>query len=126
RRILGSIGMLGESGTKDILKVLEMLDHNGWHYNSKETLNTYAESLESDPKIVKQRIRRAVKKGLTNIASLGVEDYYGDDFNEYARTLFNFDAVRSEMDLLRGRSAYGGSPSIDKFFEGLEMLCEEK
>ncbi len=126
RRILGSIGMLGESGTKDILKVLEMLDHNGWHYNSKETLNAYAESLESDPKIVKQRIRRAVKKGLTNIASLGVEDYYGDDFNEYARTLFNFDAVRSEMDLLRGRSAYGGSPSIDKFFEGLEMLCEEK
>ena len=126
RRILGSIGMLGESGTKDILKVLEMLDHNGWHYNSKETLNAYAESLESDPKIVKQRIRRAVKKGLTNIASLGVEDYYGDDFNEYARTLFNFDAVRSEMDLLRGHSAYGGSPSIDKFFEGLEMLCEEK
>jgi len=126
RRILGSIGMLGESGTKDILKVLEMLDHNGWHYNSKETLNAYAESLESDPKIVKQRIRRAVKKGLTNIASLGVEDYYGDDFNEYARTLFNFDAVRSEMDLLRGRSAYGGSPSIGKFFEGLEMLCEEK
>ena len=126
RRILGSIGMLGESGTKDILKVLEMLDHNGWHYNSKETLNAYAESLESDPKIVKQRIRRAVKKGLTNVASMGIEDYYGDAFSEYSRTLFNFDAVRSEMDLLRGRSAYGGSPSIDRFFEGLEMLCEEK
>jgi len=125
RRILGSIGMLGESGTHDILRVMEILEEKGSHYN-KETLNVYAESLGSDPKIVKQRIRRAVKKGLTNIASLGVEDYYGDDFNEYARTLFNFDAVRSEMDLLRGRSQYGGSPSIDKFFEGLEMLCEEK
>ena len=126
RRILGSIGMLGESGTKDILRVLEMMQDKGWHYDSKETLNAYAGSLDSDPKIVKQRIRRAVKKGLTNVASMGIEDYYGDAFSEYSRTLFNFDAVRSEMDLLRGRSAYGGSPSIDRFFEGLEMLCEEK
>ena len=125
KRILGSIGMLGESGTKDIMAVIEMLLLEGRPYNGKETLDKYSESLESDPKVVKQRIRRAIKKGLTNLASLGIEDYYNDSFSEYSHTLFNFDSVRSEMDLIRGKSSYGGSPSIDKFFEGLELLCSD-
>lgn len=125
KRILGSIGMLGESGTKDIMAVIEMLLLEGEPYNGKNTLDKYANSLESDPKVVKQRIRRAIKKGLTNLASLGIEDYYNESFSEYSHTLFNFDSVRSEMDLIRGKSAYGGSPSIDKFFEGLELLCSE-
>ena len=125
RRILGIIGMLGETGTKDITSVMEMLINNKEKYQARFTLDQYAESLNSDPKIVKQRIRRAIKKGLTNVASLGVEDYYNDSFAEYANTLFNFEAVRSEMDLIRGKSPYGGSPSIDKFFEGLEMLTNE-
>lgn len=125
RRILGTIGMLGEAGTKDIMSVTEMMITSGESYTSKITLDKYAQSLDADPKIVKQRIRRAIKKGLTNVASLGVEDYYNDNFSEYANTLFNFEAVRSEMDLIRGKSQYGGSPSIDKFFEGLELLCNE-
>ncbi len=122
KKILGALGMLGESGTKDILSVIDMLQKDDLTFNTKTTLNDYSASLDSDPKIVKQRIRRAVKRGLTNIASIGVEDYYNDMFSEYAHMLFNFDAVRSEMDMLRGKSAYGGSPSIDKFFEGLILL----
>lgn len=124
RKILGSVGMLGESGTKDIINVCQMLKKGNASYDSKSTLNAYAFSLGEDPKIVKQRIRRAVKRGLTNTAALGIEDYYSDLFEQYAHSLFNFDAIRSEMDLLRGKSAYGGRPSIDKFFEGLQMLCE--
>lgn len=124
RKILGSVGMLGESGTKDIINVCQMMKKDNASYDSKSTLNTYALSLGEDPKIVKQRIRRAVKRGLTNTAALGIEDYYSDLFEQYAHSLFNFDAIRSEMDLLRGKSAYGGRPSIDKFFEGLQMLCE--
>lgn len=125
KKILGSLGMLGESGTKDILSVIDMLQKDDLLFNTKTTLNDYSASLDSDPKIVKQRIRRAVKRGLTNIASIGVEDYYNDMFSEYAHMLFNFDAVRSEMDMLRGKSAYGGSPSIDKFFEGLILLISD-
>ncbi|MGN1412765.1 MAG: DNA-binding domain-containing protein [Anaerovoracaceae bacterium] len=124
RKILGSVGMLGESGTKDIINVCQMMKKEKTAYDSKSTLNAYAFSLGEDPKIVKQRIRRAVKRGLTNTAALGIEDYYSDLFEQYAHSLFNFDAIRSEMDLLRGKSAYGGRPSIDKFFEGLQMLCE--
>ena len=125
RRILGTIGMLGEAGTKDIMAVTEMMVLSGEKYETKKTLDKYSESLDSDPKMVKQRIRRAIKKGLTNVASLGIEDFYDDSFSNYAHTLFSFEAVRSEMDLLRGKSQYGGSPSIDKFFEGLEMLTSE-
>lgn len=124
RKVLGSVGMLGESGTRDIINVCQYLQKNQLPYDSKTTLNTYAESLGEDPKTVKQRIRRAVKRGLTNTAALGIEDYYNDMFDQYAHSLFNFDAIRSEMDLLRGKSAYGGRPSIDKFFEGLEVICD--
>lgn len=125
KKILGSVGMLGESGTKDILNVCSYLNRNNLNYDSKTTLNDYATHLNEDPKSVKQRIRRAIKRGLTNVASLGIEDYYSDSFDEYSHTLFNFDAVRMEMDLLRGKSQYGGRPTIDRFFEGLEALCED-
>ena len=122
KKVLGYAGMLGETGTKDITNVMLMLKKNGNHYDSKSTLNDYAESLGEDAKIVKQRIRRSIKKGLSNIAAIGIEDYYSESFETYANTLFNFDAVRAEMELQRGKSQYGGRPSIDKFFEGLELL----
>ena len=125
KKILGSVGMLGESGTKDILNVCNYLNRNNLNYDSKTTLNDYAAHLNEDPKSVKQRIRRAIKRGLTNVASLGIEDYYSDSVDEYSHTLFNFDTVRMEMDLLRGKSQYGGRPTIDRFFEGLEALCED-
>lgn len=125
KKILGSVGMLGESGTKDILNVCGYMSRSNLSYDSKTTLNDYAASLGEDPKIVKQRIRRAIKRGLTNVASLGIEDYYSDSFDRFSHTLYNFDAVRMEMDLLRGKSQYGGRPTIDRFFEGLEALCEE-
>lgn len=125
KKILASVGMLGESGTKDIINVCALLEKDGLDYDSKTTLNDYATSIGEDPKIVKQRIRRAVKRGLVNVASLGIEDYYNDSFNQYSHTLFNFDTVRSEMDLIRGKSPYGGKPSIDSFFEGLETLCDK-
>lgn len=125
KKVLGYVGMLGETGTKDITNVMLMLKKNGNHYDSKSTLNDYAKSLGEDAKIVKQRIRRSIKKGLSNIAAIGIEDYYSESFETYANTLFNFDAVRAEMELQRGKSPYGGRPSIDKFFEGLELLLRK-
>lgn len=124
KKILGYVGLSGESGSKDIISVSEYLIKNNLKYDSKSTLNTYSLSLGEDPKSVKQRIRRAVKRGLTNVAALGVEDSYNDTFSDYSHILFNFDAVKMEMDLIRGKSAYGGRPSIDTFLEGLELLWE--
>ena len=126
KKILGFLGMLGESGTNDILSILERLLSANATYNSKKTIDDYAESLQSDSKIVKQRIRRAIKKGLTNIASIGVEDSYNNIFTEYAHILFDFDAVRNEMNLIRGTSENGGSPSVDRFLEGLLLLSHSE
>ena len=123
KKTLGAIGMLGESGTKDIINIFQMLVSTDKVYD-KTTQNSYAQSIGEDPKIVKQRIRRAIKRGLTNTAAMGLEDYYGEAFDRFSHALFNFEAVRSEMDLLRGKSIYGGRPSVDKFFEGLQVICE--
>ena len=123
RKVLGSAGMLGESGTQDILNICRMLKDCRLSYCSKTTLQTYANSLGEDTKTVRQRIRRSIKHGLTNTAALGIEDYYNDMFDQYSHALFTFDAIRMEMDLLRGKSPYGGRPSIDKFFEGLQFVC---
>ena len=125
RKILGSLGMLGESGTKDILAIQLSLSRSGSYYDGKTTLDTYALQLDTDPKIIRQRIRRAIRKGLSNLASLGVEDAYNDVFSDYAHTLFDFETVRSEMNLIRGKGQAGGSPSIDKFMEGLQLLCKD-
>ncbi len=123
RKILGSAGMLGETGTQDILNICRMLKDCRLSYCSKTTLQTYATSRGEETKTVRQRIRRSIKHGLTNTAALGIEDYYNDMFDQYSHALFTFDAIRMEMDLLRGKSPYGGRPSIDKFFEGLQFVC---
>ncbi len=126
KKSLGYLGMLGESGTNDILAILEKLLSANAAYNSKKTIDEYADSLQSDGKIVKQRIRRAIKKGLTNIASIGVEDSYNNIYTEYANILFDFDAVRNEMNLIRGTADSGGSPSVDRFLEGLLLLSHSE
>jgi two-component system response regulator YcbB len=65
-----------------------------------------------------------VKTGLTNLAHLGIEDFMNDTFTDYSSTLFPFEEVRTEMDYIRGKRAYGGKVSLKKFIESLMMQAE--
>ena len=125
KKILGSLGMLGEGGTADILAITEKLLLSEGTYDSKSTIEQYAEHSSTDIRTVKQRMRRAMKKGLHNAASLGVEDPYNDIFAEYGHILFPSSALRSEMQKLRGTGHGGGSPSLDQFLEGLLFLSKQ-
>jgi len=124
KHILSKLGMLGEKGTGDIIKVCEYLLETGKNYedcNINEICNYFPDSANT----IKQRIRRSIKDGLTNLAHAGLEDYYNESFQSYSSTLFDFESVKAEMDLIRGKRPVGGKININKFFEGLLLLCDK-
>lgn len=115
---LGMLGMLGEKGTADILEVCRYLIEQNAKLD-RDVLAKVAEAKGETSKNVEQRIRRAIKKGLNNVASLGVDDYGNEVFQVYANYVFDFKNIRDEMDHIKGKSAAGGRVSISKFVEGL-------
>ena len=122
--ILNKLGMSGEKGAKEILSICEYLYSNNQdmsEVNIKEICNVIG--LNSN--VTEQRIRRAITKGMSNIANLGIEDYMNESFVMYSNTLFNFEDVKAEMDYIRGKKSYGGKISIKKFIDGIMILTEE-
>lgn len=121
--VLSMLGMLGEKGTNDIINICAFLIENNKSYD-EFTIDNMSSSIGESPKTVKQRIRRAMKEGLINIANAGLEDYYGESFQQYSNMLYDFENVRAEMDHIRGKKMTGGKVNINKFFEGLLLLSE--
>jgi two-component system response regulator YcbB len=123
KHILGILGMLGEKGTTDIIKICTYLIENKKSFsecNIEKIFTCFGDNSD----IVKQRIRRAIKGGLENMANLGIEDYGNETFCTYSNVLFNFSSVKAEMDHIKGIKKTGGKISINKFFEGLLLNCE--
>lgn len=115
--LLRKIGILGESGSRDIVALVGYLaDHPDDIAMPLEKLCAMAGEM---PKTVEQRIRRAAFAGLTSLASLGVEDYANDVFTEYAGSLYQFEQVRKEMDYIRGKSDHHGKVQIRTFLSAL-------
>lgn len=116
--ILNKLGMSGEKGAKDILEVCKYLLHNK---KTMSDMNIYdvCNQLSSNSKNMEQRIRRAITKGISNIANLGVEDYMNEIYIMYSNSLFNFEEIKIEMDHIRGKSASNGKVNIKKFIDGL-------
>lgn len=123
KHILSILGMLGEKGTTDIMKICEYLIENKKTFSecNLDKLFTY---FGDNSDIVKQRVRRAIKVGLENMANLGIEDYGNETFYIYSNVLFKFSSVKGEMDHIKGLKKTGGKISVNKFFEGLLLNCE--
>lgn len=121
--ILNRMGMSGEKGGDDILKICHYL-----HYNkrsiSQVSIGQLCELLSEAPKNMEQRIRRAIAVGMANLAHLGIEDFMNETFTAYSSTLFPFEEIRAEMDYIRGKRKYGGKVSIKKFIDSLMLAVE--
>lgn len=115
---LGLLGMLGEKGTSDILSVCQYLIEHDEEYSKAVLTQVAAEKLETS-KNLEQRMRRAIKKGLANVANLGIDDYSNEVFQVYANYVFDFKNIKDEMDFIKGSSSGGGRVNISKFIEGL-------
>lgn len=116
--ILNKLGMTGEKGATDILNVCKFLLSNNLTM-SETTMNDISSSFNTNPKSMEQRIRRAISKGLSNIANLGIEDNMNEIYLMYSNSLFNFEEVKTEMDFIRGKTSYSGKINIRKFIDGL-------
>lgn len=123
RIILNKIGISGEKGSADIVKICEHLKNTCTDVASI-SVGQMCESVSDNPKSVEQRIRRAIAAGMSNIAHMGIEDFMNETFMSYSATLFSFEDVRCEMDFIRGRSRNNGKVSIKKFIDGLMLEAD--
>ncbi len=123
RMVFSRLGIMGEKGGEDILCICEyMLLNNISNFDFK--INEICDRLNNNPKAMEQRVRRAINKGLVNIASVGIEDYMNENFIRYSNSLYDFENVKAQMDAIRGKRNTGGKISVKRFIENLLLLTE--
>ena len=123
--ILLKLGIMGEMGSTELLKVVKFLIQNNIKLNDI-SIREICSKFTSNPKIMEQKMRRAINTAMSNVAALGIEDYMNETFMEYSNTLFNFEQTKREMDYLRGRSQERGTINMKKFLSGICLLCENQ
>jgi len=123
KQVMSKIGILGESGAQDILQLCQYYLDNQ-HSTNDVKINDVCVILSEQPKAMEQRLRRAINRGLVNLANLGIEDYMNDVFVKYASTLYDFESIKAEMDYIRKKRTSGGKISVKKFLDNLMIIRE--
>lgn len=107
--ILSELGILGESGTKDLIKIMNYLYRKKIRSDSqfptiKEIYHEVAAlsgqspmEIAKEAKAMEQRIRRVINHAISNLASLGLSDYTHPKFEYYASKFFDFPEVHKRM-----------------------------
>jgi len=135
RYLLTELGMIGESGGRDLLDMLAYIHRTEREnpydrsfpslkeifYNvALQKVGVFANpaDVQKEVKASEQRVRRAINQGLVHLASLGLTDYANPKFETYAAQFFDFTEVRKKMmELEKGaESAYAGARINTKKF----------
>jgi len=113
--LLAELGMISESGCKDLLYILDYLaqyDNErsfGHEFPSLKDIfysvttkklgvpSPDLNEIKKESKALEQRVRRALFQGLIHLASIGVTDYTNPKFEEYAPIFFDFTEIRKIM-----------------------------
>lgn len=114
--LLTELGMIGESGCKDLLDMLDYLyqyeQERPYEHEFPSLKDIFTQvalkrlslqapasdtEIKKEAKALEQRVRRAIFQGLNHLASLGVTDYANPTFEEYAPKFFDFTEVRKLM-----------------------------
>lgn len=123
KHFLGNLGLVGEKGATDILNTCKYMIENQVEYN-KETLQAVADLMDDTAKNVEQRIRRTIKKGLTNVAIIAIDDFGSEIVEFYGNYVYDFASLKEEMEFVKGNSQTGGRIKINRFIEGLLTYIE--
>lgn len=124
KNVLQRIGILGEIGSQDIIRLLEYLLSSNKNLN-EYTIKELCSHFSDNPKSMEQRIRRTAFTGLVDLANLGIEDYMNEVFVEYSNSLYSFEQVKKEMDFIRKKAKDRGKVNLKKFIDGLLFYCEK-
>lgn len=122
RSIFQSLGISGERGCDELTEVVCYFCQHRDEL-SEARLSDICSEFSDSPKSMEQRLRRTAASGLSNVASIGLDDYGNETFERYAASLFKFEQVRREMDYLKGNSAQHGNVQIKKFIIALVNEC---
>ncbi|MEF2966472.1 response regulator [Paenibacillus sp. M1] len=139
--ILMSMGMVGESGCRDIIGIMEYLlgreaGETGFP-PLKEVYRAVAcrgkagscgpAEIDKEIKAIEQRLRRALAAGTGHLASIGLTDYGHPKFEYYAPLYFDFEDVRQKMkDMEQGREGGKVKVNIKKFLQVLYLEVQEQ
>lgn len=100
---LSDMGILGEVGSNDLIKVVEILIHNNNPLNTFPPLKDIYESLamkldagdvKKEMKAIEQRLRRTILLAMQHMATIGAIDYTTPEFEHYAPRYFDFQEIR--------------------------------
>ena len=114
-------GMTSEKGTTDILQVVSLMKCNGSNYRNLDLTSKMGLN-EHEKKVIQQRMRRAIKVGLTNAANRLIDNPYDDQLSDLANSLFGYENVHSEMLFQQDKRKSGGRITIQRFLDGLADL----
>lgn len=126
-KVFSDLGIIGETGVKDIYRMVQLITQQGSENKSYQLRDLYLQmsvGIEQDAKAIEQRVRRATTKGIQNLANIGIEDYYNEIFQSHSSSLFDFKEVRHEMNFIQGKSSYRGKINVKKFIEGLLFIVQ--
>lgn len=115
------LGMNSEKGTTDILQVVSLMKSKGTNYRNLNLTSAMGLN-EHEKKVIQQRIRRAIKVGLTNAANRLIDNPYDEQLSNLASSLFGYENVHSEMLFQQGKHKSGGRITIQRFLDGLADL----
>lgn len=124
--LLSELGIVGESGSKDLLEILIYLHEtqtaNSHEVNFPPLKQLFIKTAERklgrgaldvevmrEVKAAEQRIRRAIHHSLNHFASLGLTDFSNPKFEHYASKFFDFTDVSQRMKEMQKTSSSAGS-----------------
>lgn len=134
--ILMNLGMIGESGSRDLITIMEVLSGREdmaslpplkeMYEMAAATYKESASDIAKESKAIEQRLRRTLSAGLTNLASIGLTDYGNPKFEYYAPLYFDFEDVRVKMkEMEQGKESVKVKVNIKKFLQVLYLELQE-
>jgi len=128
--ILNDMGIIGEVGSEDITKIIELLmmdrQKNTPLPPLKELYEQVAKLTKTTPdeiikesKSIEQRIRRTILAAMINLANLGLVDYTNSEFEYYAPRYFEFTEIRKLMSQIKNNEERKVKINIKKFIQVL-------
>lgn len=128
--ILNDMGIVGEVGSEDIIKIIEQLLHENhkiaplpplkelYEQIAMQTKTTPDEILK-ESKAIEQRIRRTILAAMINLANLGIVDYTNSEFEYYAPRYFDLTDIRQLMNQIELDGDRKAKVNIKKFIQVL-------